>query len=76
MGLDLSSPEMVRRTLRGVPGSTGMVKVRPGDHARSYLMLKLLGEGGHLGPPMPPDEPRLSRIDLRRVADWIDAGAL
>lgn len=76
MGLDLSSPDMARRSLRGVPASTGMAKVRPGDHARSYLMLKLLGEGGHLGPPMPPEEPRLSGPELRRVADWIDAGAL
>jgi hypothetical protein len=75
MRVDLSSTEAVRRTVRALPSSAGPLLVSPGDHARSYLMLKLLGEGGILGSPMPPDGPRLADADLRRVADWIDAGA-
>ena len=75
MAVDLSSPEAARRTMRGLPSSAGPLLVAPGTHAKSYLMLKLLGEGGILGSPMPPDGPRLGSGELRRVADWIDAGA-
>jgi hypothetical protein len=74
MRVDLSSTDAIRRTVRALPGSAGSLLVSPADHARSYLMLKLLGEGGILGSLMPPDG-RLPEADLRRVADWIDAGA-
>jgi len=53
-----------------------LLRVLPGHHARSYLLRKLLGEGDHLGPQMPPEGPRLSSQELRRVADWIDSGAI
>jgi hypothetical protein len=75
MAVDLSSPEAARRTTAGVPAPLGWLLVSPGDHARSYLMLKVLAEGGHFGSPMPPDTDRLGREELRRIADWIDGGA-
>lgn len=75
-GVDLSSAETMRRSLVNVPaGLPGQTRIVPGDHARSYLMLKLLGEGGTVGFSMPPGGPRLPRARLRHVADWIDAGA-
>lgn len=76
-GVDLSSPETALASLRNVPSTFGTkVRVLSGDHARSYLMLKLLAAGGYVGFPMPPDGPRLSRQELRRVVTWIDGGAL
>jgi len=62
--------------LRNVAVSHGSKRrVFVGDHARSYLMFKLLGVGGYVGFPMPPDRPALRRADLRRVVTWIDGGA-
>jgi hypothetical protein len=75
-GVDLSSAQAMRRSLVNIPaGPSGQTRIVPGDHARSYLMLKLLGEGGTVGFSMPPGGPRLPRSRLRQVADWIDAGA-
>ena len=75
-GVDLSSPQAARLSLRGAPsGHAGRVRVDPGSHASSYLMLKLLGVGGFVGFPMPPAGPTLPRDDLRRTASWIDEGA-
>jgi hypothetical protein len=75
-GVDLSSPEAAVRTLSGVPSvRSGLQRVVPGDHSRSYLMRKLLDEGGTVGFPMPPEGPRLAPDRLREVADWIDGGA-
>ena len=75
-GLDLSSPEAAIRSLRGVP-SRGweMLVVHPADHARSYLIRKLLGEGSFTGFVMPADGPPLPREHIRKIADWIDGGA-
>jgi hypothetical protein len=75
LGVELSTASAVRRTLVNIQGSHGGPLVKPGDHARSYLMLKLLGEGGIYGFAMPPGDARLSRQQLRKVADWIDGGA-
>jgi hypothetical protein len=52
----------------------GMLRVRPGDPARSYLYLKVLGDGGIDGGRMPldgPYDPRLAPF----IASWIEAGA-
>jgi hypothetical protein len=74
--VDLSSAGDALRTLRGAHASYGdKIRVVPGDHAHSYLMLKLLGLGGFVGFPMPPDGGRLPQEDLRKVATWIDGGA-
>jgi hypothetical protein len=74
-GVDLSTAAAARRTLVGVESGSGKVRVVAGDHARSYLMLKLLGEGGIDGFRMPSGGARLSNQRLRLVADWIDGGA-
>ncbi|MCA9666669.1 MAG: Ig-like domain-containing protein [Myxococcales bacterium] len=76
-GLDLSSPDAVRRNLVNV-GADGSFRqrVKPGDHAASYLMRKLIGPEGVSGMQMPPDpRDKLDAATLRRVADWIDSGA-
>ncbi len=75
-GVDLSSPDHVVRSLKGV-SSRGwdMLRVLPDDHARSYLIRKLLGEGSYTGFRMPPDGPPLPLEQIRRIADWIDSGA-
>lgn len=52
-----------------------LVRVAPGDSARSYLLRKLLGAPpltGHVGSP----SSALSRDDLLVFEHWIDAGAL
>jgi hypothetical protein len=75
--VDLSTADAAARSLVNVPSmGRDMLRVMPQSHARSYLMLKLMGEGGTVGFPMPPEGPQLSREELRRVADWIDGGAL
>ena len=75
--VDLSSADATLRSLKGAPSSGApRTRVVPGDHARSYLMLKLLNRGGVSGFPMPPAGPALSDQQLRQVADWIDGGAL
>lgn len=62
--------------LVNVPASErpDMLRVRPGDPARSYLYLKVLGDGGIDGGRMPldgPVDPRLAPF----LASWIEAGA-
>jgi hypothetical protein len=49
-------------------------RVAPGDPWRSYLFLKVLGDGGIDGAPMPPSsapDPRIPAV----VYAWIEAGA-
>lgn len=53
----------------------GRALIRSGEHARSYLMFKLLNRGGTVGFPMPPGGPGLSTADLKLLARWIDGGA-
>lgn len=75
--VDLSTAAAALRSLKGVPSmGANRPRVVPGDHARSYLMLKLLDVGGVTGFVMPPSGPALTATQLRQVADWIDGGAL
>lgn len=75
-GVDLSTSTATLRTLRNVTSlAAPLVRVAPSDHARSYLMRKLLGQDGISGFPMPPQGPRLAEDELRQIADWIDGGA-
>lgn len=73
--LDLSSESAVQKSLSHIPSAyKNLPLIYPFDNGKSYLMRKLLGEGGFLGMPMPPDGPRLSIKELRQIADWIDSG--
>ena len=76
-GVDLSSRDAMLGSLRNraSTGPGGELRVAPGDHARSYVMFKLLDMGGFAGFAMPPEGQGLSRSELRLVADWIDGGA-
>lgn len=77
MGLSLVTPAAAVQSLVGVPAqSGGYHRVVSGIHAKSYLLLKLMNEGGITGRPMPPAGPPMDRATLRRVARWIDGGAL
>ncbi len=79
--LDLSSaalawPELVLETQ---PGSTGFMRVTPGDPSQSSLIHVLMrdqaGEPLHeVREAMPPDQP-LAFADLVALARWIDDGA-
>jgi len=76
-GVDLSTVSGALATLKDVPSSSSSLRrVLPGDHSKSYLLRKLLQQGGMRGLPMPPDGGPLSAEELRRVADWVDSGAL
>ena len=50
-----------------------LFRVAPGDPAASYLWLKLRGDGGIDGSPMPGGNPDPRRADL--AFQWIEAGA-
>ena len=77
-GLDLSSADAAYAGLVGRASQErpGMLLVAAGDHARSYLVRKLLQAPAIVGDamPPPPEEP-LDAATLRRLADWIDDGA-
>jgi hypothetical protein len=77
-GLDLSGADAAYAGLVGQASveRPELSRVAAGDHARSYLVRKLLDAPGIIGDRMPP--PPLDPLDartLRRVADWIDQGA-
>ena len=59
-----------------VPSSENptMLRVRPGDPARSYLYVKLLDAGDYDGGRMPPGGPYDPRLPPF-IASWIEAGA-
>ncbi|MBW2731132.1 MAG: Ig-like domain-containing protein [Deltaproteobacteria bacterium] len=71
-GVDLTSLDAAQRTMVGVTSDAGALRVVPGDHARSYLILKIEALFAFIGLPMPPDRALLSPEELRLVADWID----
>lgn len=89
-GLDLTAsprdPErgLVNVASRGLAGTGApLVRVAPGDPARSVLLRKLLGGDGRDGAPfarvdgarMPPDAPPLADDAIAAVARWIRDGA-
>lgn len=74
-GLDMSAGNSYGNIV-GIPatGSRDMVRVEPGDTARSYLYLTLTGSGG--APVMPPEPlSPLTEDKTGTVGAWIDAGA-
>jgi hypothetical protein len=82
-GLSLCAAE-ARQALINVPSSevSSLLRVAPGDSARSYLLRKVLpatsGDGpipGTLGQREPPGDP-LTSDQLTTLTAWIDGGAL
>jgi hypothetical protein len=77
-GLDLGTADAAHAVLVGRASveRPELSLVAAGDHARSYLMRKLLGVPAIVGDTMPPaPEDPLDAATLRRLADWIDDGA-
>lgn len=72
-------PDEAWESLVGVKSpTTGLVRVVPGDADSSYLMMKLRGsglDGQGSGMRMPPGAAPLPEETIRRVTDWIEAGA-
>jgi len=76
MGLRLDTMDEVQRTAVERRASlSGRTLIRSGEHARSYLLFKLMNRGGTVGFPMPPDGKKLSTANLKLLAQWIDGGA-
>lgn len=74
---ELSHYNLVNVTTTEATGTSDqdkMVRVKPGDPARSYLLRKLLGTPDIRGSRMPVDG-KLDQDQLRRVRDWIAQGA-
>ena len=76
LGVDLGTADALRESLVAEPSTQRplLQRVAAGDHARSYLVRKLLGAPTIVGELMPPDAP-LDAAELRQIADWIDGGA-
>lgn len=72
--LDLGSAAAARASLIGRPSRVRpeLPRVRPGDHASSVLVWRLLGVP-LAGPPVPHGG--LSVDEIRLIATWIDGGA-
>ena len=53
-------------------GGRSGAAIRPGDSARSLLMMRITGE---IAPPMPLGRPALSTGEIATIRRWIDEGA-
>ncbi|MCK6527699.1 hypothetical protein L6R50_09085 [Myxococcota bacterium] len=83
-GLDLSTVEAAFASLVGAAAETttsDWVRVAPGDPGRSYLMVKLKGQGIEANPeypdtePMPPPAGGICERNIQAISDWIATGA-
>jgi len=78
--LDLT-PEHAYAQLVNVPpdivtaASAGLLRVKPGDPAQSFLLIKLNGPPPDQGSRMPLSAAPLSAEQIRLVTDWIVQGA-
>jgi hypothetical protein len=59
----------------GVPGSTGLLLVAPGQPDSSYLYIKVTGGAGMRGERMPYGTAPLPRAALDVLRAWIERGA-
>lgn len=83
-GLDLQSnpyAALVNQPANNIAGSkTGLIRVKPGDPANSFLLIKLAtttGSDPNYGSGMPFGSPGQVCAQARGViAQWIDGGAL
>jgi polyvinyl alcohol dehydrogenase (cytochrome) len=78
--LNMSTRDDAYSNLVGVPasgvlcGSSGLVRVVPGDPGASLLLDKVSGDPPACGDPMPPANP-LDAQDIERIRRWIADGA-
>jgi hypothetical protein len=75
-GLDLSSASGVLASAVSRPSveAPEVLRIAPGDHARSLLVWKMLGLPRTASANAPHGDAPLA--ELRAIADWIDGGAL
>jgi hypothetical protein len=74
----LAFPPLTPSSLRNIPSPSmpDRLLVEPGDPLRSVLLLKVLPDYPQInGLSMPPEGAPLTGQELRRIADWIEAGA-
>jgi hypothetical protein len=73
----LTLPDTTPSNLVNVPSSEQptLLRVMPGDPARSYLFLKVTGAPGIDGGRMPKDDSPLDTESIDAVERWIEAGA-
>jgi hypothetical protein len=73
-GLDLTEqfviPALVNRPSAGKPD---LMRVKGGDPANSYLIMKVKGSPGIAGDPMPKSGERLSAAEIAALEAWITA---
>jgi len=69
---DVSYKSMVNRPAE-LPEAAGLVRVKPGDPAASFLVKKLRGEGPGLA--MPDAGNQLAEPIITMIEDWISRGA-
>ncbi|RMH73004.1 MAG: hypothetical protein D6675_03465 [Gemmatimonadetes bacterium] len=67
------SADMIFSSAVGKPSRQmpGMMRIKPGDPAGSYLMMKIRHDEGIQGEPMPLDEDQLAPADIEKIAGWI-----
>jgi hypothetical protein len=75
---DLSSAQRSFASIVNVPSMEvdGLMRVKPGDSANSYLFQKISQANPQVGTRMPQGRPNLSDDEINLIRRWIDGGAL
>ena len=66
--------QLVKKASDGAVCS-GKTRVVPGDPANSLFVQKLRGQSTMCGAPMPVNADEITDAELKRITDWISAGA-
>jgi hypothetical protein len=76
-GQDLSSADRAFASIVNVPSMEvdGLMRVKPGDSANSYLFHKISQDNPEVGTRMPQGRPPLSATEIDLIRRWIDGGA-
>lgn len=75
---DLSSAQHSFASVVNVPSMEvdGLMRVKPGDSANSYLYQKISQDTPQVGTRMPQGRPNLSDDEINLIRRWIDGGAV
>lgn len=75
---DLSSAQRSFASIVNVPSMEvdGLMRVKPGDSANSYLFQKISQDNPQVPTRMPQGRPNLSDGDINLIRRWIDGGAV